>query len=134
MLKTGTCIALLLVLACAAQGRRFNVDAIPLITPGVTTQARVVELFGKPTSMRVRSSGRSNWRYIYQETTTRDTGTFTKIGRAVGSILGKRTYYPPVDVRYSNTTRHTLNIEFNPSGTVLDYTYEVKETPTHQVY
>jgi outer membrane protein assembly factor BamE (lipoprotein component of BamABCDE complex) len=133
-LRCGTSIAFLLILACASQGRRFNADAVPLITPGVTTQARVSELFGRPTSVRMRGSGGSEWVYVYSETTTRDTGTLTRIGRSIGSIFGTRTYLPPVDVSYSNTTRHTLKVQFDASETVVDYTYELHETPTRRVY
>ena len=40
----------------------------------------------------------------------------------------------PVDVEYENSTRHKLMIIFGPDGTVADYTYERKETPSKRVY
>ena len=127
-------IALLLLLACATKGREFNADAVPLVRPGVTTEVRVLELFGHPTSQRVQSSGASVWKYFYEETRTQGTGTLTRIGRAIASIFGIRAWMLPVDLEYSNTTSHALEIEFDPEGTVVDYTYEVKEKPTRRVY
>ncbi len=133
-LRTATAVVLVACLACASRGDRFNVDAVPKIIPGYTTQAEVQELFGEPNSVRVWGSGGAEWGYVYQQETRRDTRSISKIGRSIASIFGVRTYLPPVDVAYSNTTRDSLKVIFDHDGTVIDYTYERKEVPTHKVY
>ncbi len=133
-LRPACAIALLVCIACASRGDRFNVDAVPKIIPGYTTMAEVKELFGEPNTVRVWGSGGAEWGYVYEEETRRDTRSITKIGRSIASIFGVHTYFPPVDVAYSNTTRDTLEVIFDHEGTVIDYTYERKEVPTHKVY
>jgi len=123
-----------ILLACATQGRHFNADAVALIQPGATTEARLLELFGRPTGIRQHGTGGSEWRYDFRETRRASTSLFTKIGRALGAIFGYRTVLPPVDLEYSNTTRHQLNVKLDAAGTVIDYTYDVKEVPRTRVY
>ncbi len=133
-LRTATAVVLVACLACASRGDRFNVDAVPKIIPGYTTMVEVKELFGNPNTVRVWGSGGAEWGYVYEEETRRDTRTITKIGRSIASIFGVHTYYPPVDIAYSNKARDTLEVIFDHDGTVIDYTYERKEVPTHKVY
>jgi outer membrane protein assembly factor BamE (lipoprotein component of BamABCDE complex) len=132
--RTGCGVTLILLLACATRGDRFNVDAVPKIIPGVTSQMEVQRWFGKPNSVRVWGSGGAKWRYVYEEEQHRDTRTITKIGRSLASIFGHRTYIPPVDVAYSKTTRDSLEVQFDAEGTVIDYSYERQAFPTRRVY
>ncbi len=133
-LRTASAVALAVCLACASRGDRFNVDAVPKIILGYTTMVEVKELFGEPNTVRVWGSGGAEWGYVYEEETRRDTRLITKIGRSIASIFGVHTYYPPVDIAYSNKTRDTLEVIFDHDGIVIDYTYEHKEVPTHKVY
>ena len=121
-------------LACVTRGAAFNVDLIPRIEPGYTTQEEIREWFGEPQSVRVDSRGVTRWRYLHEEHTSRDTGTLTKIGRSIASIFRLRVFFPPVDVAYENSTRHELNVLLNPEGIVEDYVYERDDIPTHRVY
>lgn len=123
-----------LILACATRGARFNVDAVAKIRPGVTTQAEVRRWFGQPVGVRVNASGTTRWRYLYEESERRDTGTLTKIGRSVASVFGLRVFVPPVDVAWENTTRHELDVLFGPQGVVEDYAYDRRDTPSRRVY
>ncbi len=127
-------ITLILLLACATRGDRFNADAVPKIIPGVTSQMEVQRWFGKPNSVRVWGSGGSEWRYVYEAEQRHDTRTITKIGRSLASIFGHRTYFPPLDVAYSKTTRDSLEVQFDAEGTVIDYNYERQEFPPRRVY
>ena len=127
-------LALLLSLACASSGRDFNEDAVPLIQPGETTRERIQELFGKPTSVRSYGGGDFVWTYDHRKTSSKGTGTVTKLVRFVGSLLGMRTYMPPVDYESSNTTRHSLTVEFYADGIVRDYTYDRSESPSQSIY
>ncbi|MFQ5515255.1 MAG: hypothetical protein ACE5FG_12590 [Myxococcota bacterium] len=124
----------LLALGCASRGRPFNVDAVPLIRPGVTDEARLLELFGEPTGRRVRGTGGSEWTWFHEETTTRDSRMLSKIGRAIASVLRVPFFLPPLDVRYSTSRTHILKVQLDGMGTVLDYSYEVRETPSRKVY
>jgi len=126
--------ALVMLAACATRGDRFNVDAVPKIIPGYTNQEEVLAWFGEPNSVRVWGSGGAEWGYVNEQEERRDTRTLTKIGRSIASIFGVRTYFPPVDVAYANTTRDALAVQFDAEGTVVDYTYERKEVPSRRVY
>jgi outer membrane protein assembly factor BamE (lipoprotein component of BamABCDE complex) len=125
---------LALTLACATRGRAFDPDSVAKIHPGSTTQEQVRQWFGEPVGIQVRSWGGIRWSYLHEEKTRRDTGSITKIGRSIASILGSRVYWPPVDVAYENHTRHSLEVIFDPDGIVQDYTYERKDVPTRRVY
>ncbi len=127
-------VAVVLLVACTTRGERFNVDAVPKIIPGYTNQVEVQRWFGEPSSVRVRGTGGAEWRYAYEQEQRHDTRTLTKIGRSIASIFGVRTYLPPVDVAYAQTTRDSLAVEFDDDGIVIDYTYERKEFPTRRVY
>jgi outer membrane protein assembly factor BamE (lipoprotein component of BamABCDE complex) len=123
-----------LALACASSGTRFNADLVPKIQPERSTEADVRKLFGQPTSTAVAGTGGARWRYFYEETTTRDTGSLTKIGRSIASIFGFGMFWPPVDIAWEKTTRHDLVVFFDSEGVVRDYTYERTEVPTRRVY
>ncbi|MBN1423854.1 hypothetical protein JXA88_04790 [Candidatus Fermentibacteria bacterium] len=41
-------LTLVVVMACAGVGRRFAVDRVADLTPGVTTQADVINMLGQP--------------------------------------------------------------------------------------
>jgi hypothetical protein len=124
----------LLALACATSGTKFNADLIPRIQPDRSTEADVRRTLGAPTSIAVAGSGGARWRYYYEETTTRDTGSITKVGRSIASIFGFGMFWPPVDVAWEKTTRHDLVVFFGSDGVVRDYTYERTEVPTRRVY
>jgi hypothetical protein len=124
----------LLALACASSGTPFNADLIPRIQPERSTEADVRRTFGEPTSVAFAANGGARWRYFYEETTTRDTGSITKVGQSIASIFGFGMFWPPVDVAWEKTTRHDLVVFFGPSGLVRDYTYERTEVPTRRVY
>ncbi len=118
-------------LACATSGRAFDVDSIPKIRPGATTQAEVERWFGRPSGTSVRgSAGTVSWRYDHSETHERSTRTLTRIGWFLATLAGRRVIVPPVDVGYSNTVRHRLEVEFRSDGVVRDYHYQREETPT----
>jgi outer membrane protein assembly factor BamE (lipoprotein component of BamABCDE complex) len=123
-----------LALACASSGTKFDADSIPRIHPERSTQTDVRKIFGEPTSMAIAGSGGARWRYYYEETTTRDTGTLTKIGRSIASIFGFGMFWPPVDIAWEKSTRHDLVVFFDTNGVVRDYTYERTEVPTRRVY
>lgn len=125
---------LVLVLACTTRGRAFDPDSVVRIEPGWTTQEEIRRWFGDPVAVQTSAYGGTHWGYILEETTRKDTGTITKIGRSIASIFGHRVYVPPVDVAYENTTRHKLTVLFGPDGVVEDYTYERRDIPTRRVY
>jgi hypothetical protein len=104
---------------------------VPKIRPGVTTQAEVKRWFGEPTGTSVRGSdGAVSWRYEHRETRERSTRTITRIGWFLASLAGWRMIIPPVDVGYSNTIQHRLDVDFRPDGIVRDYAYHREETPS----
>jgi hypothetical protein len=78
--------------------------------------------------------GGYRWKYLHEERTRRDTGTITKIGRSIASIMRSRVYLPPVDVAYENVTRHELVVLFDEDGFVEDYRYEREDIPSRRVY
>jgi outer membrane protein assembly factor BamE (lipoprotein component of BamABCDE complex) len=125
---------LALTLACATRGRAFDADSVVKIEPGYTTMEQVRSWFGEPVAIQVSSWGGAHWSYLHEEQTRRDTGTITKIGRSIASILGQRVYWPPVDIAYENQTRHELEVIFDPDGIVEDYAYERRDVPTRRVY
>ncbi len=124
----------LLALACASSGTKFDADSVPRIRPEQSTEADVRKIFGEPTSIAVAGTGGARWRYFYEETTTRDTGTLTKIGRSIASVFGFGMFWPPVDIAWEKRTRHDLVVFFDSEGVVRDYTYERTEVPTRRVY
>ena len=127
-------MGLVLALACATRGRAFDSDSVVKIEPGFTTQEQVRRWFGEPVGTEVTGWGGVRWRYLHEERTRRDTGTITKIGRSIASILGRRVYLPPVDVAYENVTRHELVVFFGEDGVVEDYRYDRQDMPTRRVY
>ena len=90
--------------------------------------------FGRPVSLEQRSSGFTVYRYFHEETTTRDTGFFTRIGAFIARIFGYGVYRSPVNVRYQNRVRHELIIAFDPDGVVASNGYERTEMPSKKVY
>ncbi len=129
-------LVLLLVVAgaCAQSGRRFDPDRIPFIHPEKSTQADVRRIFGEPAGIATVASGDTRWSYLYEETTSRDTGVLTRIGAAVASIFGYPVFWSPVNIAWENTTRHELSVLFDGEGVVRDYAYERTEIPTRRVY
>ena len=129
-------LAALVVIAfgCSSTGRRFDPDSVPKIRPGVTTARDVQRWFGEPTSVETRGTGGMTWGYRYETQQRRDTRTITKIGRSIASIFGWRTFFPPVDVAYSNRTRHNLRVYFDENSVVRDYTYNRTDEPSQRVY
>ena len=119
---------------CATRGVGFDVDKIPRIQKGVTTREQVDGWFGRPVSVEQRSSGFTVYRYFHEETTTRDTGFFTRVGAFVAGIFGFRGYRSPVNVRYENRVRHELIVAFDPDGVVSSHGYERTEMPSKRVY
>jgi outer membrane protein assembly factor BamE (lipoprotein component of BamABCDE complex) len=119
---------------CASRGTAFDVDKLPLIEEGVTTRSEIEDWFGRPISVRSRSSGFAIYRYFYEEETRRDTGLASRIGRALGAILGQRPVVSPVNVEYKRTIRHELVVLFDPDGIVTDVGYERTEIPSKRVY
>jgi outer membrane protein assembly factor BamE (lipoprotein component of BamABCDE complex) len=119
---------------CATRGVEFEVDKIPRLEKGVTTREDVDGWFGRPVSLEQRSSGFSVYRYFHEETTTRDTGFFTRIGAFIAGFFGFRGYRSPVNVRYQNRVRHQLIIAFDPDGVVSSHRYERTDMPSKQVY
>lgn len=127
-------VGLLCLVACASSGREFSVDSIPLIQRGRWTQVEVKRQFGQPQGVLVRGSGFQVWRYRYEESRTMDTGTLTRIGAFVARLLGQRAIGSPVNVRSTDTTIYTLDVEFDGRGVVTDYTYTSETRPSRQVY
>ena len=125
---------LLLAAACAQSGRRFDPDRIPFIQPEKSTQADVRRIFGEPAQVATIASGGTRWGYLYEETTSRDTGLLQRIGAAVASIFGYPVFWSPVNIAWENTTRHQLSVLFDAEGVVRDYAYERTEIPTRRVY
>jgi len=119
---------------CATRGVEFEIDKIPRIEKGVTTREQVDGWFGRPVSLEQRSSGFTVYRYFYEETTTRDTGFFTRIGAFIARLFGYGAYRSPVNVRYQNRVRHELIIAFDPEGVVASHGYERTEMPSKKVY
>ena len=132
--RTLCLLGLVALVACATRGQRFDPDSVLKIQPEISTQQDVKRWFGQPTSLRSSGNGASEWVYLYEERTTRDTGTLTKIGRSIASILGARVFYPPIDVRYENVSRHELRVVFDREGVVRDYSYERTDLPSKTVY
>jgi outer membrane protein assembly factor BamE (lipoprotein component of BamABCDE complex) len=127
-------LLLALLAACATGGTHIDADSVTKIRPGESTQEDVRRLFGEPTGIRHTGRGRLTWRYEYVERTTRDTGTLTKIGRSITSILGAHMIWPPVDVAYEETVHEKLEVLFEPDGRVADYSYEHSKVPSKRVY
>jgi outer membrane protein assembly factor BamE (lipoprotein component of BamABCDE complex) len=119
---------------CASRGARFDVDLLPRIERGVTTRAEIRAWFGRPVSERAWGSGGSTWRYFHEEETRHDTGMLRRIVRSIASIFGLRVFVPPLDIAYTNTVRHELEVFFDDEGLVEDYVYEREETPSKRVY
>lgn len=122
-----------LLLGCASRGRQFDVDRVPMIKRGVTTQADVRRWFGEPTTIRARGSGVSAWGYLYEETDTTDTRMLARIGEWIARLLGQRVVTPPLGVRRETTTTHTLQVYFDPEGVVTEYEYTRKQLPTRVI-
>lgn len=120
--------------ACASRGRELDAELIPEIRRGVTTQAQIRDWFGPPVKIDVFNGNRERWYYVTETTRTRGTGTLTKIGRSIASILGRRAVVPPVDVRYRNTVRQELEVYFDPTGVVTNFRYGREEMPSREVY
>jgi outer membrane protein assembly factor BamE (lipoprotein component of BamABCDE complex) len=127
-------LLLALLAACASGGTPIDADSVTKIRPGASTQEDVRRWFGAPTAIRHTGSGKQTWRYEHVQHTRRDTGTITKIGRSITSILGARMIWPPVDVAYEETVRDELEVFFDPDGRVLDYSYEHSKVPSKRVY
>jgi hypothetical protein len=53
-------------------------------------------------------------------------------GRPVSELL--HVFVPPLDVAYTNTVRHELEVFFDDEGRVEDYVYEREEIPSRRVY
>lgn len=119
---------------CATSGRRFEPDSVPKIAPGRTTQEEIGDMFGPPLSVRGDSAGRSVWRYDYREEVTHDTRTLSRIGAFLVRLFGGRSVPTPVNVAYSNETRHELTVFIGADGIVDDYTYERSENPRRRIY
>jgi outer membrane protein assembly factor BamE (lipoprotein component of BamABCDE complex) len=107
---------------------------VPKIRPEISTRADVERWFGDPQTVSTTGSGHSRWTYLYEERTTRDTRTITKIWRSIASVFGGRIFVPPVDVAYENVSRHRLVVWFDSSGTVADYTYARTDLPKKRIY
>jgi outer membrane protein assembly factor BamE (lipoprotein component of BamABCDE complex) len=128
------CLSLVLLVACASRGARFDVDKLPRIQEGVTTQAQIQEWFGPPLSAKRRPSGLTTYRYLHEDESVRDTGLFSRIGEFIATLFGYRGVRSPVNVRYKNVVRHELVLLFDPDGVVTTYGYERSETPSKQIY
>ena len=126
------CAALLA--GCATRGAAFDADKIPRIEEGVTTRAEVEEWFGMPVSIQQRSSGFAIYRYLHEETRSRDSGVLSRIGRFIGRFFGRRGVASPVNVRYENTVRTELVLLFDPDGVVSHFNYERTEIPSREIY
>ena len=46
----------------------------------MTTQSQVEGWFGSPVSVKKRPSGVTIYRYLHEDTTSRDTGFFSRVG------------------------------------------------------
>ena len=123
-----------LLLACSTRGHPIDVDSIPKIQPGVTTQDQVDRWFGQPNTVSLRGRGGSRWVYEESEQETRSTRFLTRMGRFIASLFGYWTPVAPMDVTYTNTITHRLAIDFDASRVVIDYTYDRHEMPTHSVH
>lgn len=127
-------VCLLAGLACSTSGRRFDVDKVPQIEEGTTTASDVEAWFGPPVSIQRRPSGFAIYRYLHEEASVRDSGTFSRIAEYIGSFFGYRRARAPLNVRYENTVRHELVLLFDPEGVVTSYGYERSEEPSQSFY
>ena len=128
----GLCIALLAT-GCASRGREFDVDRVPFIERGVSTQQDVQRWFGAPTTIKARGSGVSAWGYVYEETKTQDTRMLARIGQWIAMLMGQRVVTPPLGARYETTTTHTLQVFFDPDGVLTEYEYTRRQMPTRVI-
>jgi hypothetical protein len=126
-------LVLAVLLGCATRGSRFDVDSVGRIRPGITTQEDVRRWFGAPGLIRQHASGRTGWGYEFEERRTHSTSSISKVLRFVASILGWRYFFPPVDVTYEESTRHSLSVLFK-DGVVVDFTYERQVTPSRRIH
>ena len=124
----------LLVAACATRGRDFDVDRVPHLRPGTTTQQEVTTWFGEPLGVRVDAGHGVRWHYLYEEEVRKDTGILGRIARAVGAVFGQRVITSPVNVADVDRTRHDLRVWFDREGVVRDYSYERRDIPSTRVY
>jgi outer membrane protein assembly factor BamE (lipoprotein component of BamABCDE complex) len=127
-------LVLWVALACASSGRSFPTDKIPRIEPGRTTAQEVRDWFGEPVTVRSRGSGGSTWQYDFREVDTADTRTVSRVGGVLSQVLGGSRVGSPVNVAYSNETRHRLVIWIDRNDLVDDYEYEKTERPSKRVY
>jgi hypothetical protein len=130
----GLAVASAAAAGCASRGADFAEDKIPRIQKGVTTREEVDGWFGRPIELEQRPSGFAVYRYLHEESTSRDTGFLSRIGRFVAGFFGYRGYGSPVNVRYENRIRHELVIAFDPDGVVTSYGYDRTEMPSKRVY
>ena len=126
-------LAAALLSACATRGTHFDVDRVPMIQQGVTTQEDVRRWFGEPNTIRSRGSGISAWVYTYEETKTRDTRTLVRIGQWIAMLFGQRVITPPMGVAYEQTTEHELLVFFDREGIVSEYEYTRRQLPSRRV-
>ncbi len=126
-------LAAVLLSACATRGTHFDVDKVPMIQQGVSTQEDVRRWFGEPGTIRSRGSGISAWVYSYQETTTRDTRTLARIGEWIAMLLGRHVITPPMGVTYEQETEHELLVFFDREGVVSEYEYTRRHMPSRRV-
>ena len=124
---------LLLLAACATRGREFDVDRVPFIERGLSTQEDVRRWFGEPTSVKSRGSGVSAGGYLYEETETRDTRMLTRIGGWIAALLGYPVHVPPLGARYETRTTHSLQVFFDAEGVVTEYEYTRRQLPTRRI-
>ncbi|MBW2413520.1 MAG: outer membrane protein assembly factor BamE [Deltaproteobacteria bacterium] len=126
-------LAALPMAACATRGTDFDVDRVPMIQQGVTTQEDIRRWFGEPNTVRSRGSGISAWTYTYQETETHDTETLVRIGEFIASLFGQRVVTPPLGVAYEQETEHELLVFFDREGVVSEYEYTRRHMPSRRV-
>jgi hypothetical protein len=76
----------------------------------------------------------SAWGYLYEETDTTDTRMLARLGAWLATLLGGHSVNaPPIGARYETTTRHTLQVFFDPDGVVTEYEYTRKQMPTRVI-
>ena len=96
------------VLGCTSTyGTKIEAEGIDKIEVGVTTEAQVLEWFGKPTLTQTDTDGYKMIQYAYGEATNNQAGYIP----VVGSLFSK-----------SDTASSTLAIEIDGNGLVKNYT------------
>ena len=97
--------------ACASSGKKFDMDKVAEVKPGVTTQEDCRKMFGKPVSVSRSSIGGETWTYSH--------ASVNSIANTIVSVIpipGTSFLAPKTKFKSS-----TLIIMFDKDGIVKDF-------------